>query len=152
MRGQKSEVGGRRSKDRCRKADAGGRRAEMRLFFCLLFFVFCPLFFPVFARKKDGDKDNFVYQAQGRRDPMIPLVTSKGLIRNLRPAERGQEMKLEGIIYDRDKGQSLAIVDGEILKIGETIGGVKILEIYADKVIVLKGDKISEMSLETEEE
>ncbi|MFQ5680934.1 MAG: secretin N-terminal domain-containing protein, partial [Candidatus Omnitrophota bacterium] len=50
MKDRKSEVGGRRSKDRCRKADAGGRRAEMRLFFCLLFFVFCPLFFPVFAQ------------------------------------------------------------------------------------------------------
>jgi hypothetical protein len=94
-------------------------------------------------------EEQFVYKAKGKRDPMMPLVTPQGLIRDIKSLGAQEDLILEGIIYDA-QGKSLAIVNGQIIKAGDSLANVKILDIREDKVIILKDDKVSEIKLEEE--
>lgn len=113
--------------------------------FCILVFGCCILF--AFAQ----EETQFVYELSSRRDPMIPLVTTSGLIRDTQSLESKDDFYLEGIIYDK-KGKSFAIIDGQIVNVGDIIREIKILDIQEDKVIILKDNHTQEMGLEEEEE
>ena len=71
-----------------------------------------------------------MYDAHGKRDPFIPLVTlmmqssSSGLL----GVDNIDDLSLEGVVYDPAHG-SIVIVNGAILKEGEELGSVKVLEI-----------------------
>lgn len=70
-----------------------------------------------------------LYNSHGKRDPFLPLVTlttkeSSGLL----GVESIDEIVVEGIVYDPKNG-SIVIVNGSVLKEGEDIGNVKVLEI-----------------------
>lgn len=119
-------------------------------------FLLLPAFFcvvlAIILAKQLAAEDSFVYKAGGRRDPMIPLVTPQGLIRDIKSqsAQHGG-LSLEGIIYDAQRN-SLAIINGEILKAGDNIGEVKILDIRQDRVMILKDNEVQEIRLEEEGE
>lgn len=78
-----------------------------------------------------------VYNAHGKRDPFVPLVTfttreSSGLI----GVEGVDEILIEGIVYDPKKG-SIVIMNGSVLKEGEEVGNVKVTVIKPDGVTFL---------------
>ena len=111
------------------------------LCFWLLSFSFCFLSYA---------QEEFVYDAKNKRDPFIPLVTSDGRLLKLEQEEGTQGLLLEGIIYD-DKGISCAIVNGEVVRVGDEAGGFQVLKIQKDKVIFIKDGQPTEIELKKEE-
>lgn len=93
-----------------------------------------------------------VYDPHGKRDPFTPLVTmtskeSSGLL----GAETVEELTIEGIVHDPGKG-SVVIVSGSVLKEGEEIGKMKILEIRRDGVVIsMNGSKVFKPMYKDEE-
>jgi len=109
--------------------------------------LFCHLNFDICHLYAQGQ---FVYDAKGKRDPFIPLVTPDGRLLNLKQQEEKGDLTLEGIIYDK-YGLSYAIVNGEIVKIGDKVGEYQVLRIESNKVIFLKQGEPTEIELKKEE-
>ena len=93
--------------------------------------------------------DETIYQDKGRRDPFIELVTPDGRILNLESTGREAKISIEGIIYQKDSA-SYAIINGEIVTVGDYVGGCVVFKIEEDKVIVLKENKPVEYKLKKE--
>ncbi|MFH1691627.1 MAG: hypothetical protein ABIC68_03515 [Candidatus Omnitrophota bacterium] len=91
----------------------------------------------------------YTYKYQGKRDPFIPLISSSGYLVNLEPQEN-DALHLEGIMYDAH-GESMIIVNGELLKAGESIGSAMISSIEPDRVIVIKDNEKVEIEFRREE-
>ena len=75
------------------------------------------------------------YDARGKRDPFVALVTlaaktSSGLMN----VESLQDLAIEGIVYDAKHG-SMVVVNGTVMKDGETNGPVKVVKIKSDGAI-----------------
>ena len=80
-------------------------------------------------------EEGFEYDAKGKRDPFVPLVSVEGVYMSDAEGISGiKDISLEGIVWDEISG-SAAIVNGEIMKEGEEIGSVKLLKIQKDGVI-----------------
>lgn len=90
------------------------------------------------------------YEDKGRRDPFIALVTSDGRLLNLEPREEKTSVVLEGIIFD-NYGNSCAIINDEVLRVGDYIAGFAVYKIEENKVILLKEGKPIEVILRKEE-
>ena len=108
----------------------------MRNFMRFQFFLWYLLFsfgmilvsdFPGASAETEG------YDAHGQRDPFVPLVTStmKASSSGLLGIESIENLIIEGIVYDPKHG-SVVIVNGAILKEGEMMGNVKVLQIKPD--------------------
>ncbi|OGX18544.1 MAG: hypothetical protein A3K83_07640 [Omnitrophica WOR_2 bacterium RBG_13_44_8b] len=110
-------------------------------------FAFCILCFLLtcFAQ------EDYVYDSKGKRNPFIPLITSDGRLLKLDKEEGVTGLSIEGIIYDKH-GLSYAIANGEVVKIGDSIGGYQVLKIESNKVIFIKDAKSLEVELNKEEE
>lgn len=93
--------------------------------------------------------EDYVYSFQGRRDPFIPLITPAGYLVNLEPTE-DKKMNVEGIMYDA-KGNSMAIVNGELVRVGDTVGGAVVAGIEPNKVTVIQDNQKIEVELRREE-
>ncbi len=87
---------------------------------------------------------NYTFNSSDR-DPFSPLVSKTGLI--LIPQDIDfVNLKLDGIIYS--KGESLAIINGEVLKKGGKIGEYNILSISEKEVVLDKEGKQFTLKLE----
>ena len=96
------------------------------------------------------EQDNgFVYDSKGKRDPFLSLVSPEGYLINIEPFSESSEISIEGIIYD-PQGTSLAIINGEVLKAGDTIGRFEVIKIGKGKVILLKDSERFEIELREE--
>lgn len=100
---------------------------------------------PVFAQEA------FEYDAKDRRNPFIPLVTSDGRLLNLDKEESKQDLVLEGIIFDKS-GRSYAIVNSEVVGIGDQVLDYKVLKIDEEKVIFVKDGALKEVAINKEAE
>ena len=71
-----------------------------------------------------------LYQAHGKRDPFMPLVTqtTRRTASGLVGVENIDEISIQGIIYDPKAG-SMIIANDSLLKEGEEQGAVKVLKI-----------------------
>ncbi|MFH1622705.1 MAG: hypothetical protein ABIA97_06285 [Candidatus Omnitrophota bacterium] len=81
------------------------------------------------------------YEKGKKRNPFIPIVTNEGQIINIEEEEKEAHFTLEGIIFDKE-GQSLAIINGQILKKNDMILDAKIVEIRKDSVVYVKDGEI----------
>jgi hypothetical protein len=108
-------------------------------FFILLFFIFTTVTFA---------QGEFVYDAKGKRNPFIPLVTPEGRLLKLdKPEATSVEgLAVEGIIYDKF-GRSFAIVNTNVVGIGDIVGDYQVLKIQENKVIFIKGGEPLEVEL-----
>jgi len=95
----------------------------------------------------------FIYDDKGNRDPFIPLVGPGAPVK-----EKGalditsiSDVRLEGIIYD-ERGGSLVMMNGIIVKEGEEIGAAKIESVGPKKVIFEIMDELYEIPLIEEDE
>lgn len=114
-------------------------RSIISLAFCSLIFVlYC------FAEQQ------FAYDARGKRDPFIPLVTPDGRFIKLEKKETNLGLLLEGIIYD-ERGLSYAIVNGEIVRVSDEVAGYQVLKIEQNKVVFIKSGQTMEIELKEEE-
>ncbi|HDZ77577.1 MAG TPA: hypothetical protein ENH41_05795 [Candidatus Omnitrophica bacterium] len=116
----------------------------------IFLFVICCMLCNISSVAAGAEKEQeLTYDSLGYRDPMMPLVTTSGLIRDFGPASTSSDSHLEGIIYDQNDN-SLAIIDGEIVEVGDVVGGMRILEIQEDRVIIQKDGELREIKLEEE--
>lgn len=94
------------------------------------------------------DQGESVYEAKGRRNPFIPLVTPEGRLLKLDKQEVVSlgGLAIEGIIYDK-LGRSFAIVNSTVVGIGDSIGDYQVLKIYENKVIFIKDGQPLEVEL-----
>jgi hypothetical protein len=96
-------------------------------------------------------QEDFVYDSKGNRDPFVPLVTKEGIYVGNWQATDLAEIVLEGIVWD-PKGESMAIVNGTVVKEGDELLNLKILEVKREGIRVLKGDKELIINLTNNEE
>ncbi len=89
----------------------------------------------LFAQKK-----SFVYDDHGKRDPFVPLVNSAGMIVNIEKDYIISDLHLEGIMAGASV-KSVAILNGQIAKIGESVGDFLIKKVALDSVTLIKGEK-----------
>lgn len=100
-----------------------------------------------FAAK--GQEGKFAYDSNGKRDPLMPLVDSKGnfvvtFIAKNEPAGK-KDFNLEGIVCGQNK-DSYAIINSNVFIVGDKIGEYSVKKIEDKKVILIKGEE--EISLE----
>jgi hypothetical protein len=109
------------------------------------------IFFIILVAVKSFAAGEFTYDAKGRRNPFTPLVTADGRLLKSGAEEESGGLLLEGIIYDK-RGSSYAIVNAEIVKIGDKIGDYQVLKIQENKVVFIKEGEPLEIELKKEEE
>jgi len=108
-----------------------------------LFFVFYGVAFA---------QEEFTYDAKAKRNPFIPLVTPEGRLLKLdkQDATSVEGLAIEGIIYDKF-GRSCAIVNTNVVGIGDWVGDYQVLKIQENKVIFIKDGVPLEVELTKEE-
>ncbi len=127
---------------------AQGREPKFVMFFLVVLyyscFAICDL---VFAQGR------FVYDQGGRRNPFIPLITPDGRMVQLDTTQekRTGDLLVEGIIYD-DSGTSYAVVNSQIVKVGDQVQGYEVVKIEKNKVVLKKDNSVREIPLSKEEE
>ena len=102
------------------------RTRRFSMFLWILFFTFGTIIVDI-AR---ADERN-LYQAQNKRDPFVPLVslTMKAAASGLVGVESLEDVQVEGVVMDADPKKSVVVVNGSVMKLGDEVGSVKVLEI-----------------------
>ena len=114
---------------------------------CLGFFILGLLLFTSVL----FSQDEIVYEDEGRHDPFMPLVTRDGRLLILEPTKAEEKIILGGIIYV-EKGVSYAIINGEVVSVGDYILGHSVFSIEENKVILIKDNEPVEYILDLEKE
>lgn len=94
-------------------------------------------------------EEKYSYKYHGKRDPFLPLISPSGYLLNLEP-EENSALLLEGILYDPE-GDSIAIINGELIRVGEAIAGSVLTSIKPNKITVIKDNEKIEIELRREE-
>jgi hypothetical protein len=101
---------------------------------------------------KDGAKisgqDN--YDAAQMRNPFLPLVTRDGRLLKAEITGENKNLNLEGIIYDKS-GLSFAMINGQAVKIGDSVNDYRVLRIDPDRIVLLKDGETLDLVLKKEE-
>jgi len=97
-----------------------------------------------------AQEEKFVYDPHGRRDPLLRLVTPSGNIISYESNYEITDLALEGIIFD-PAGKSLAIINGNVVKLSDKMGIFIVSEITRNKVVLLKGEEKFVLELKKEE-
>ena len=92
----------------------------------------------------------FEYNDHGKRDPLWPLVSSEGTILNFETEFLITDLALEGIMAGAN-GENFAIVNGLVLKKGDSIGQFTVERIGDDLIVLKQGRKKFELKLTKEE-
>jgi len=88
-------------------------------------------------------KSSFVYNASGRRDPMVPLDVNRPVPNS---TDELPKLLLEGIIWSRD--EPVAVINDTILGEHGFIGGAEVIEIARDSVTFAYRSRQFVLSLE----
>lgn len=95
-------------------------------------------------------QDEFTYDSRGKRNPFIPLVTPDGRLLKLEQEQGVQDLNIHGIIYDK-LGVSYAIVNSDVVGVGDTVGDYRVLKVLPNKVIFIKDGQAVEIEISKEE-
>ena len=91
--------------------------------------------------------NDFSYDSHGKKDPFVSPVTDQ--------APNAQmfygELRLEGIVVDH-KGQSYAIVNGEVVREGQKFQGFLLKEITAQDATFQRDDEVFKVQLRRDDE
>jgi hypothetical protein len=119
-----------------------GNKIRNIILFCIIFFI---------AGIALAEEQQFTYDSKGKRNPFIPLLTEDGRLVKLDKEEAKGDLQVEGIIFDK-RGRSYAIVNSQVVGIGDSIAGYAVLKIENNKVVFIKEDKITEIEIHKEGE
>lgn len=133
------------------RSQVTGHKVQLRPAACNLRRVACGIVFLFLIIQFSFAESEYKYNAQGKRDPFIPLVTQDGRFLKLEAEEQNSSLALEGIIYD-PSGYSYAIVNGTVVKIGDKIADYEVLKIEKNKVVLIKEGQVYGVELKKEEE
>lgn len=103
----------------------------------------------LYADAQTAMAEKYTYTSQEKRDPFVPLITPSGYLLNLEP-EDDSKVRLEGIMYDT-RGDSMAIINGALVKVGESVGDLVVAKIESDSVTVIKDNENIKLELRREE-
>ncbi|HAJ57812.1 MAG TPA: hypothetical protein DCL35_08665 [Candidatus Omnitrophica bacterium] len=101
--------------------------------------------FLIAACASSAFSEEYVFKNQGKRDPFVPLITPAGYLVNLEPADENK-ISLEGIMYD-PKGDSMAIINGELVRAGDVVGSALVSSIEPNKVVIIQDNEKIEIEL-----
>ncbi len=105
----------------------------------------------IFAHGPFGYCENYQYESHGKRDPFVPLVGSeRPAIGRLEDVSSYTDVRLEGIATGAG-GRIVAILNGQVVKEGDTYGEVKIQKIAGTSVTILFNNRPYEINLNEEE-
>ena len=93
--------------------------------------------------------EDFYYDDHSRRDPMWSLVSSGGSILTYESDLDISDLNLEGIIYESNN--SIAIINGKVLKTGDKIGQYVITDMTETSVVLMNGRQRFVLKLKKEE-
>ena len=99
---------------------------------CFLMFLWILLFgFGIILLEPAFADTGKLYQAQNKRDPFVPLasLTMKAATSGLVGVESIEDIQIEGVVMDADPRKSIVVVNGSVLRSGDEVGSVKVLEI-----------------------
>ncbi len=102
---------------------------RMIMFFLLLFCSALLSCLPAQADADDGEEE-FVYDSRDKRDPFLSPKLAGVKKKQLGAAQ----LKVEGIVREPGK-PSYVIVNGEIVKLGESFAGFIVKEIQSNRVV-----------------
>lgn len=85
-----------------------------------------------------------------RRDPFIPLITPAGFLMSVEPQQKNAALRLEGVTYDPNGG-SIAVINGQLLQVGDEISDAVVISIEAARVTVIQDNKKIDLELRREE-
>ena len=90
------------------------------------------------------------YDYKGKRDPMVSIIirdTGPGIVTPVVPTE----IKFTGVGRD-SKGNKMAIINGEIMKVGDKLGAWTLEQVYDDYIVVKSLGKEHKLPLYAEGE
>lgn len=90
------------------------------------------------AEESAEEREPFRYDAKGHRDPFRPLVINGVLVAVKSRHHAGSMPVLYGILWD-PRGQSIALINELEAKVGDMIGGYRVMEIREDAVVLANG-------------
>ncbi len=99
-----------------------------------------------FASSVGAAEEKFQYDAKGKRDPFWKLVTNSGVIVNYDTDLAIADLTLEGIIFD-PQGNSLAIINGKIVKVNDQVASFLVVKVEKDRVVLVKGAEMFVLEL-----
>ncbi len=95
------------------------------------------LFMPLICLSVSIADEDFVYDSKGKRDPFLSLIDRRVKLTDVELLASIDDVRVDGVILDRDRGAS-AIVNDSIIKIGEFVGGFKLVEVSQYEVVLLR--------------
>ncbi|MFH1305876.1 MAG: hypothetical protein ABIH74_05710 [Candidatus Omnitrophota bacterium] len=101
----------------------------------------------LFSGSADGS-DEGKYDSRSRRDPFVPLagVAETGTKGNIQEVRTIDDVILQGVVGG-SKGARSVIMNGEILKEGDTAGRVSVLSVGRDSVRIKIDEEEHEVRL-----
>jgi len=77
----------------------------------------------------------YKYDSRGKRDPFVPLVgaTSSKSVHSIEDIISIEDVDLQGVASD-SRGRTSAIINGEMIKVGQTIGRLTLKSISSTKI------------------
>lgn len=108
---------------------------------------------PVAASTKDKEtvvETDFTYKDNGKRDPFWSLLGGRGVIVNYDKDILISDMVLEGVMAE-PTGESVAIINGNIVKLGDKIGLFIVKDIKPNAVTLEKGTDNFTLKLKKED-
>ena len=82
----------------------------------------------------------FIYQDNGKKDPLGPLVSSNGVLISYDTEITSADITLEGVVTDA-QGNNLAILNGKIVKRGDKVLSYEVGDISVNDVDLIKGQE-----------
>ena len=113
-------------------------------------FLFSCILFVIVGILSAENQSQFKYDASGKRNPFIPLITSDGRLLNLDTVKSETGLVLEGVIFDQS-GESFALINGKVLKVGDSVDDYTVLGIDKSRVSLLKAGQLYVLETKKEE-
>lgn len=121
------------------------------LVLCLSIIVIIPSRSGLAAEQFDGNQKKFIYKQDDRPDPFIPLLSSKGLVKEMGPSTKEEMMnnikliKVSGIMWD--DAQPIAMINKKMRKVGDVVEKLTIKKININGVVFGYHDQTHEIVL-----
>jgi len=93
----------------------------------------------------------FVYDSKNKRDPFISLIGKNVTLTDVELLASIADVRIEGVILEPNKPSS-ALINGQILREGEFLGGFKLTKVTKYYVIMKKDEKEHKLQFRSPEE
>lgn len=117
--------------------------SKITIVICILYIVIC--------RPAVAEEGLFTYNHHGKRDPFVPLVgVTARAFESLEDIMSIEDVNLQGIAVD-SSGKKVAILNGEMVKEGETVGHLTVKKISKDTITIMIDEEESTLNIYVEE-